>query len=66
MRTFKEVEYACKCGAKQTIRYFPDDSILPATACVACKTGFSNEMSYSQMAMRGVGMVAGKPEVVNG
>lgn len=56
-----EVVYTCKCGAKQTVRYFPEDTPLPATCCVACKAGFNTDLSYGAMAARGLGMIPGKP-----
>jgi hypothetical protein len=56
-----EVTYTCKCGHKQTVRYFSDDSILPATCCVNCRAGFNTALSYAEMAMRGVAMLQGKP-----
>jgi hypothetical protein len=44
---FREIKYRCtnpKCGAEQTIRYFPDDTLLPFTCCTACKAGFGKEV----------------------
>ena len=58
---FTEVTYTCKCGHKQTIRYFAEDNPLPATCCVNCRAGFNTSLSLGEMAMRGVGMLPGKP-----
>lgn len=58
-RDYLEVTYKCtnsKCGHTQVVRYFPDDAPLPATCCVACRSGFGNDMSYGAMAANGIGM----------
>lgn len=65
-RHFVEVDYVCKCGHKQTVRYFPNDSILPATCCVNCRAGFNSDMAYGAMAASGRGMVAQKKVEVAG
>ena len=60
-REFTEVTYTCKCGHKQTVRYFLEEPTYPAVCCVVCREGLGNTMSYGEMAMRGIGMQAGKP-----
>jgi hypothetical protein len=60
-KELNEVTYVCECGNKQTIRYWPDERILPATYCVQCRTGFNSGMSYGEMAMAQRGMLPGKP-----
>ena len=61
------VEYTCNiCEAKQTIRYFTNDSILPVTCCVKCRAGFevrseSPSQAVSYMISKGIGMFPGQP-----
>ena len=60
-RALREVKYTCKCGNVQTLRYWGDESILPATCCVQCRAGFNNNIGYGEMASIGMGMLPGKP-----
>jgi hypothetical protein len=60
-KELNEVTYTCKCGNKQTLRYWPDEAPLPATYCTACRAGFNSGLSYGEMAMMGKGMLPGKP-----
>lgn len=61
------VEYTCSnCGAKQTIRYFSDDSILPVTCCVKCRAGFEvrselPSQAVNYMVNKNIGMFPGAP-----
>ena len=60
-KEFTEVTYTCKCGHKQTVRYFPDDAPFPALCCVNCRAGFNRPENYGQMSVMGIGILAGKP-----
>ena len=52
-----DVMYECRCGHTQTIRYWRSETPLPATNCVKCCAGFESNMSYAEMAARGMGML---------
>lgn len=66
-REFREVTYRCtneKCGNEQTVRYFVDDTAMPATCCTSCRAGLGLEMSLAQMASRGIGMLPTRNVIV--
>ena len=55
--TLHEVKYECntpRCGNKQTLRYWPDESILPVACCTKCRAGFGMELDKQMMTRTGM------------
>ena len=59
-----EVTYRCpKCGASQTLTFFPEEHPLTCTVCVPCKNGFG--LTLQEMIQQHKGMFpTGQPKVI--
>jgi hypothetical protein len=59
-----EQAYECRCGNIQTLRFWKDETPLPAACCVKCRAGFGSDMNYAAMARNGIGMLPVEPATV--